>query len=194
MDSKKANTVTCRFIQSLLWLSTSSQINQRLPCEHIALGCGDPQRRTGAAARHGRLTPRQDSTVERRFVDDQMRGRYHICPRLEPEPVRSVQRVTAVRSARKERCVQKSSEMVDCLRVRGAPLETILSRGGVLARNGASRKKGRPERGQGRSPEENDPVRAERTCRRHHKDVLRISGAQKAAAHSRLDVTHPWRG
>ena len=40
-------------------------------------------------------------------MDDQIKnvnGRY---PRLEPEPVRSVQRVTAVRSARKERCVKE---------------------------------------------------------------------------------------
>jgi hypothetical protein len=32
-------------------------------------------------------------------------------PRVEPEPARSVQRVTAVRGGRKERCVKKGSEM-----------------------------------------------------------------------------------
>ena len=45
-------------------------------------------------------------------MDDQIEVRRINCPRLEPEPVRSVQRVTAVRSGRKKRCVKKGSEMV----------------------------------------------------------------------------------
>ena len=54
-------------------------------------------------------------------MDDQSEERRSSCPRLEPEPVRSVQRVTAVRSGRKERCVKKSSGMV-VLGVGGIPL------------------------------------------------------------------------
>ena len=79
--------------------------------EHIALGCGDPQWRMGGAARHGRLMPRQTNNVGGWFADDQAEARTNTCPRLEPEPVRSVQRVTAVRSARKERCVQKEGKI-----------------------------------------------------------------------------------
>jgi hypothetical protein len=50
----------------------------------------------GRCRRHGRLIPRQNMRGGGLFVDDHGEVCARSCPRLEPESVRSVQRVTAV--------------------------------------------------------------------------------------------------